>query len=121
MKSPFAKIIREAMDRTPGAIGGAFAAWDGETVDFVSEWEEFRWLTLTAHYGIVLSHVQAALHTYHFGEAETICLTHADLDIVVQSVQEGYFALLAVEKPTFLARAMHALSLAAESLREEMG
>jgi len=121
MSSPFQDILKSAVDDTPGAIGGAFAAWDGETVDFVSHWTEHEWLTLTAHYGVVLAHVQAALHTFHFGEAETLCLTHARLDIVVEAVKEGYYALLALEKPANLGKAMHSLKAVAKSLRAEMG
>jgi len=121
MSSPFHDILQCALDETPGAVGGAFAAWDGETVDYVSRWDDSEWLILTAHFGIVLAHVQAALHTFHFGEAETLCLTHARLDIVVEAVKEGYYALLALEKPANLGKAMRSLKHAARSLRAEMG
>lgn len=121
MSSPFADILETAMAATPGAIGGAFAAWDGEAVEYISTWDDTEWLILTAHYGVVLSHIQSALHTFHFGEAETVCVTHASLDIVVRAVKEGYFALLAVETPSNLGKAMRALDRAALLLREEMG
>ncbi|MBT8492582.1 MAG: roadblock/LC7 domain-containing protein, partial [Deltaproteobacteria bacterium] len=62
MDSPFAAILQDALDKTPGAVGGAFAAWDGETVDFICDCDETEWLILTAHYGVVLSHVQSALN-----------------------------------------------------------
>lgn len=121
MTSSFADILRHVVDGTPGAVGGSFAAWDGETVDYVSSWEDDEWRILTAHYGVVLAYVQAALHTFHFGEAETICLTHAELDIVIQAVKEGYYALVALEKGANLGRAIRLLEAAAVDLREEMG
>ena len=121
MSSPFADILQSAVDQTPGAVGGAFAAWDGETVDYVSSWDDTEWLILTAHYGVVLSHVQAALHTFHFGEAETVCVTHAKLDIVIRSVKEGYYALLALDKAGNLGKAVRVLDAVANLLREEMG
>ena len=31
--TPFGRILREAVEGTPGAVGGAFAASDGEMVD----------------------------------------------------------------------------------------
>ncbi len=34
--TPFGAILKTACDRTPGAVGGAFAASDGEMVDFVT-------------------------------------------------------------------------------------
>lgn len=121
MNGPFCEILQDAVEQTPRAIGSAFAAWDGETVDFVSTWSDNDWLVLTAHYGVVLAHIQSALHTFHFGEAETVHLTHQRLDIVIQAVKEGYYALIAVERPSNLGKAMRVLQRTAEKLRVEMG
>ena len=119
-RSPFAEILRAAVDDTPGAVGGSFADRDGETVDYVSDWERTEWEIVTAHFGVVMHHVQKALHTFHFGEAELVVLSHRDLDIVIQAVTEGYYAMLALARPRSLARAMSSLSRASEMLRQEM-
>jgi hypothetical protein len=119
-RSIFATILKGAVDATPGAIGGAFAARDGETVDYVSGWEASEWALVTAHYGVVLAHVQSALHTFHFGEAELVILSHRDLDIIIQSVLEGYYVMIALGRPACLARALHSLSNASFELRKEM-
>jgi hypothetical protein len=116
----FAAILKGAVDATPGAIGGSFAARDGETVDYFSDWDAADWALITAHYGIVMGHVQSALHTFHFGEAELVILSHRDLDIVIQSVLEGYFAMMALGRPASLARALRSLSRASAQLRREM-
>jgi predicted regulator of Ras-like GTPase activity (Roadblock/LC7/MglB family) len=120
VSSPFAAILRGAIERTPGAVGGAFAASDGEMVDFIAD-DRFEWAVMTAHYGIVLAQVQAALHTFHHGEAEVVMIEHAHLDILMHAVSEGYYALIAVDHPAPLASAMAALEQAATRLREEMG
>lgn len=119
--SPFAQILQRAVERTPQAIGGAFAAKDGEMVDYFSLTDPEEWALITAHYGVVLAHVQAALHTCHYGEARVVVIEHRDLEILVQAVGEGYFALMAVESPAPLAMAMNALGEAAVALRTEMG
>ena len=69
----------------------------------------------------LLAHVQAALHTCHYGEARVVVIEHRDLEILVQAVGEGYYALMAVESPAPLAMAMNALGQAAVALRTEMG
>jgi predicted regulator of Ras-like GTPase activity (Roadblock/LC7/MglB family) len=120
MSSPFAEILRAAVDQTPGAIGGAFADRDGETVDYVTEWERADWEITTAHFGIVMHHVQSALHTFHFGEAELVLVCMRDIDIVIQSVSDGYYAMLALARPRSLALAMTSLTRASEMLRREM-
>jgi hypothetical protein len=120
VKTPFSEILQRAIDATPGAIGGAFAAEDGETVDYVSPWDRHDWASLTAHYGVLLAHVQSALHTFHFGEAEIMMICHQGVDVLVSSVEEGYYALLVVGRPRSLAAAMHSLTMAAVELRREM-
>jgi len=120
MSSPFAHILEAAVKRTPGAIGGAFAAGDGEMVDSFAEQAADEWALITAHYGVVLGHVQSALRTFHYGEANFIIMTHGKLDILMHAVAEGYYALIAAPHPAPLARIMKEMSVAAESLRKEM-
>lgn len=121
MPSPFADILRAAVEKTPRAIGGAFAASDGEMVDWVTDGDPVEWAILTAHYGVILANVQAALHTLHHGGAEFFVAEHARLDILVHIVDAGYYALLAVERPAPLATALGALRQACADLRKEMG
>ena len=121
MGTPFSKILQTAVENTPQAIGGAFAASDGEMVDFFSLTDPDEWALITAHYGVVLKHVQAALHTCHYGEAKMVMIEHADMEILVHNVLEGYYAIMAVRAPAPLALAMNQLSEAAAALREEMG
>ena len=112
--------MRGAVENTPGAVGGSFAAGDGETVDYFAECEQTEWALITAHYGIVMRHVQLALNTFHFGEAELVILSHRDLDVLIQSVLDGYFAMIVLARPGCLARGMAALSRATEMLRQEI-
>ncbi len=118
--TPFGQILREAVEQTPGAIGGAFAACDGETVDSFSSWAHDDWAMLTAHYGIVLAQVNSALHTFHYGSATQLTLHHERIDLLIELVGEGYFALLALEPPSSLAHALNSLGAASVRLREEM-
>jgi predicted regulator of Ras-like GTPase activity (Roadblock/LC7/MglB family) len=120
VRSPFAEILRQAVEATPGAVGGAFAASDGEMVDYFARRDSFEWALVTAHYGVVLSHVQLALNTWHYGEASMVMIEHQTLAILIHSVKDGYYAMMAVGHPAPLGRAMHALSRAAAHLREEM-
>jgi predicted regulator of Ras-like GTPase activity (Roadblock/LC7/MglB family) len=120
--TPFAAILRGAVERTPGAIGGAFAAYDGEMVDsFFHDGVSDEWAIFTAHYGIVLSHVQSALNTWHYGEAELVMIEHSGTDILMGAVLEGYYALIAIDHPASLATAMREMAGAVAELRREMG
>jgi hypothetical protein len=118
--TPFAKILHAAVERVPGAMGGAFAASDGEMVDFVAQIDATEWALLTAHYGVVLANVEAALNTKHFGGAQYFVIENSGCDVVVHTVLDGYFALMALGRPTCLATALVALGDAAVLLRKEM-
>ncbi|MCA9679741.1 MAG: hypothetical protein H6709_24525 [Kofleriaceae bacterium] len=119
--SPFARILKTAVEATPRAIGGAFAAADGEMVDAYATTDPTDWALLTAHYGVVLAHLEAAFNTWHFGGPEFFFVEHPTLGVLVQPVGEGYFALMAVQQPAPLATALTTLGRAVIELRREMG
>ena len=119
--TPFGAILQRAVEATPGAVGGAFAASDGELVDHFATWDPDEWAVLTAHYGIILRQLRAAFGVWHYGGPEYFIVQHATLDVLVHVVDAGYFALLAVVEPAPLAHALTAIRDAASALRREMG
>lgn len=119
--TPFAEILRRAVQATPSAIGGAFADADGEMVDSYSTIDPHEWAVLTAHYGVVMAHLKAAFGTWHFGGPEYFIAQHRKLQIVVCAVDTDYFALMAVKPQANLAHALQQLRAATVELRREMG
>lgn len=120
MASPFSAILRDAVERTPGAVGGSFAASDGEMVDWFARRDPAEWAVLTAHNGVLFAHVQSALHTFHYGDAELLVISFGRLAVLVRAVADGYFALLGVTQPAAISAAITAIERAAAALREEM-
>jgi predicted regulator of Ras-like GTPase activity (Roadblock/LC7/MglB family) len=118
--TPFGRILRRAIEQTPGAVGCAFAAADGEMVDAYTEGDSEQWAIVTAHYGVVLRHLESAFGTWHFGSTRFFIAQHEKLDVVVYTVAGGYFALLACRPPAPLSRALAALEIAAQQLAQEM-
>jgi hypothetical protein len=119
--TPFGAILRHAVEATPGAVGGAFADRTGEMVDgFATAYDAHDWAVLTAHYGVVMAQLHAAFGTWHYGGPEFFIAEHESLDVLVQSVDAGYYALIAVTVPGQLAIALDQLRHAATQLRREM-
>lgn len=118
--TPFARIVTDAVDATPGAIGGSFAAGDGELVDATATGDPHQWALITAHYGVILANLEAALGTKHFGSTEYFVVVNRALEVAVHTVDDGYFALVAMSRPSSLARALANLARAAALLRAEM-
>ena len=127
--TPFAQILQRAIDRVPGAIGGTLAAGDGETVDFHlaagadggSRWGETEWQILTAHHGVLLGHIRAALRTFHVGDPQIFVVSHQGMHVLLRVLDDEYFALLAVDGAAPVARAVYHLGQAIDDLRREMG
>jgi hypothetical protein len=118
--TPFATILRRAVEATPNAIGGAFADADGEMVDSFSLIDPHEWAVLTAHYGVVMAHLTAAFGTWHFGGPEYFIAQHRDLEIVVYAVDAGYYALMALRMPAKTLHALQHLRAASVELKREM-
>jgi hypothetical protein len=121
--TPFAEIMRRAVEATPGAIGGAFADAEGEMVDGYTTIDREEWAILTAHYGVVLVQLHGAFGTWHYGGPEYFIAQHQRLDVVVHSVANGYYALLAVAErdgTAPLATALSSLRAAAAELKREI-
>jgi hypothetical protein len=119
--TPFGAIIRDAVEATPGAIGGAFADAQGEMIDGYSIQDPHDWALITAHYGVVLAQLHAAFGTWHFGGPEYFIAQHTRLDVIVHAVNHGYYALLAVRsEPAPLGHALHYIRAAATRLEREM-
>ena len=119
----FGAIMRHAVDSTPGAIGGAFAAGDGEMVDSYTTIDREEWAILTAHYGVMLVQLCSAFGTWHFGSPEYFIVQHQRVDIVVHEVAHGYFALLAITELNGarpLGAALQSVRKAAAALRKEI-
>jgi predicted regulator of Ras-like GTPase activity (Roadblock/LC7/MglB family) len=124
MPTAFTPILERAVSNIPGAIGAIFADWDGEAVDHFPPGEtrsdRESILILGAHYGIVLNHMQSALHLFHFGEAEEVIVLCDRMDLVVHAVGEGYYVVLALNAGVHLATALREVRTAASALRTEM-
>ena len=120
MRTTFTTILEEAVHRVAGAMGAIFAAYDGEAVDLVATEDKYEMAVLGAQYGVILSHVQSAIKLFHFGLVYEIVVSHAQMDLLVRTVAEGYYVVLAVKGRSHLASAMRETARAAAALRLEM-
>lgn len=120
MASAFLPILQAAVTATPGAIGSALSATDGELVDAYGA-EPYEWDIFSAHYGVILQGVQHALANLGLGRAHHVVLEHRGIDVLILSVEAEYYMVLATTAPMSIAQALSAAQTAAYLLREEMG
>jgi predicted regulator of Ras-like GTPase activity (Roadblock/LC7/MglB family) len=139
-ETPFTPILRSVCTAIPEAVGVVFADWEGEAVDQFPDprrgAEEDAAARLApvradaaepvdlrlfgAHWGVILNHVNAAMRTFHYGDPQVVMLHHDRMDVLIRTVSEQYYVLLAMRTGSHLGRALQALEHAAQALREEM-
>jgi hypothetical protein len=118
--TPFAAILKTAVDASPHAIGGAFADSQGEMVDSYSTMNTHDWAVLTAHYGVVLSQLVDAFGTLHYGGCELFIARHERIEVIVYAIEQGYYMLLAFSEPPELDAVLDRVRTASTSIKKEM-
>jgi hypothetical protein len=96
--TPFGTIMQRVVRSTPRAIGGAFAASDGEMVDSYVLGDAFEFAILTAHFGVLAALVRSAFGTLHHGGVEHYIARYAAMDVVLCAVAAGYYAVIAIRR-----------------------
>lgn len=125
----FKAILAHAVDSATGGLFGALVAYDGEIVDsylscregLTTKEQKAQCAFISAHHGVILKHVRTMLHSFHFGNTETLSFSYGDLRVGMTTLPENYFAVLACRATTPLAEAQNSLSQARSHLRSEMG
>ena len=117
--TPFATILRAAVERVPGALGAVFADHEGETVDHYSLLEPFDTKLIGAHLGVLLDQARKACEGAGVGAALAV-VVRGERGFVVRPVADGYYVVMALAPYTPTALALRALDVAAGSLRREM-
>jgi hypothetical protein len=119
--TPFGVILKQVVEKTPSALGGAFADSQGEMVDaFAPDYNAHDFAIVTAHYGVILGHLHAILGIWHYGGPEYFVAQHTKLSLVVVTVTKHYYALLAVTDPMVVPDALATMREAAGALQQEM-
>ncbi len=120
MNTPFAAILKDVVQASPNAIGGAFADSEGEMVDAFTTINANDFAIITAHYGVVMGLLKSVFGMWHFGWPEYFIAQHKKLDVLVHMVDGGYFALVAFSSPPDLTNALEKMRVACTLLKKEM-
>jgi hypothetical protein len=120
VNTPFVAILKDAVQATPFAIGGAFADSEGEMVDAFSTINSNEFAIITAHYGVVLSLLKSVFGMWHYGWPEYFVAEYTKLHVLVHVVEGGYFALVAFSSPPDINLALEHMKVACTRLKKEM-
>jgi predicted regulator of Ras-like GTPase activity (Roadblock/LC7/MglB family) len=117
--SAFGDILQTMVERVPGAIGAVFADWEGEPVDQFAHIPPLDIQIVGAHWGVVWSQVSARLGR-GLGLIEELVIEGERAIVLVRSVTDRYFVVLATRPEAHLATARRELERGARTLLGEM-
>ncbi len=118
--SAFGDILRAMVERVPGAVGAVFADWEGEPVDQFAHIPPLDIQLVGAHWGVVWSQASQRLARHGLGAVEELLIEGERATVLVRSVTDRYFVVLATRRDAHLGTARRELARGAETLRGEM-
>jgi predicted regulator of Ras-like GTPase activity (Roadblock/LC7/MglB family) len=118
--SAFGEILKNIVERVPGAIGAVFADWEGEPVDQFAHIPPIEIQIVGAHWGIVWSQATARLSQKGIGAIEELLIEGERAIVLVRAVTAQYFVVLAVKRDAHLATARRELERGAHAMLGEM-
>jgi predicted regulator of Ras-like GTPase activity (Roadblock/LC7/MglB family) len=118
--SSFADILKNMVERVPGAVGAVFADWEGEPVDQFAHIPPLDIQLVGAHWGVVWNQATTRLGRHGLGAVEELLIEGERAIVLVRSVTDRYFVVLATRRDAHLATARRELLRGAEILRGEM-
>jgi len=119
--STFGDILKEMVERVPGAIGAVFVDWEGEPVDQFAHIPPIDIQLVGAHWGVVWSQVSARLDQRGLGAIEELLIEGDRALVLVRSVTQQYFVVLAIRRSqVHLATARRELERGARKMLGEM-
>jgi predicted regulator of Ras-like GTPase activity (Roadblock/LC7/MglB family) len=92
--SPFGEILRDLVERVPGAVGAIFADWEGESIDHFAALTPFEIRLIGAHWGVVLGQAGERLARAGGGPVEELLVECENAYVLVRPVTARYYVVL---------------------------
>ncbi len=118
--SSFGEILQGMVERVPGAVGAVFTDWEGEPVDQFAHIPPLDIQLVGAHWGVVFLQAGQRLGRHGLGGVHELVIEGERAIVLVRSVTDRYFVVLATRRDTHLGTALRELGRVAERLRGEM-
>ena len=119
--SAFAVILKDIVERVPGATGAVFADWEGESVgEFAAELPRLEIQIVGAQWGLVWTEILRSFARANLGHPTELIVDATRGRAVVRKVTEQYYVVLVLGHGAHLGQALLELERGAAALAAEM-
>jgi len=114
---PFKNILKELVERTPGAVSAIMVDWEGEAVQEYCHGDPHEIRCIAAHVGIILNRFKELHSAGQGGEIEDVVMTARDAHLVAGCIDPDYSLVLRVNRNCPVSLALRPFRAAIEELR----
>ncbi|HEX9022492.1 MAG TPA: roadblock/LC7 domain-containing protein [Geobacteraceae bacterium] len=115
-----ADILKDLVDRTPGAVGAILVDWEGEAVQEYCHCDPYEIRFIAAHKGIILNRFKEIHAGGGEGTVEDVVVTAREAHLIIGVVDEEYALVLRVGRDCPMALALRHFRGAVELLKKEI-
>ena len=113
------QILQNIVENVNGGIGAVVMGYDGIPIDeYVCEIASFDVQLLAVEYSAVLKEIKRTVEVLKIGEMEEISINTDKLRVIVRTMDEELFVVLAVNSDGNYGKGRYLLKLNAPALRE---
>lgn len=119
---PFKAILKNLVEKTPGATGAILLDWEGEAVADFSKVPDMDMPAIGAHKGIILNLARdAMLNIKQANGVKTIAISTERAGVALSTIKEGYYLVVTVEKNKPFGMVFFESKKAIKDIEKEMG
>lgn len=117
---PFKRMLQSLVDSVPGATGAILADWEGESVEYFCQGDDFELKVIAAHKGVILNLIREVHDTMAAGVPREAVITTHQHHVVIGPVGNDYALVMTLHRDAILGRALVQFRDAAASLYGEI-
>ena len=118
LPTAFTSVLKDAVERVPGARAAIFLDWEGEAIDEYTEASRTGIRLIGAHLGVLFT--LARERGASWGEPSELIIETERAVVVVQAIQDQYLVVLEAGPEVSLGLLRRELARATAALRAEM-
>jgi len=116
----FEVILKELVEKVPGAVGAILVDWEGEAVMEHCHCESYEMRFIAAHEGIILTRLKDMQSVENVGAVENVAVTTSEWHLISGCIDRDYSLVMKVGRSCPVALALHHFQQAISELKKEI-
>ncbi|MCK4536452.1 MAG: roadblock/LC7 domain-containing protein [Desulfuromonadales bacterium] len=117
---PFKTLLRDMIERVPGAQGAILADWEGEAVDQVGLMDDYDLKLIGAYKGVMLTNLRDVASRLNNDQLKEIIITTERAQMLVLPVTLEYFLVFTLNRSDVMGRALFEARRCIQALQKEI-